>query len=174
MRHWPRSITTFFAQFGLVWEKRQYFCLCSNAFLYAYLFCPCLAPAASIPEQGRRPRIVGGGDSCTRGRCWREGRSRHDRAHHRGFSSRGHCSTGQHNPLCQGCGGPCRSCGERGTVADIQSRGRKCHNACPAREDVKGLAWMVALLEDELAAKHQARVMSEREHRARFEELTLL
>jgi hypothetical protein len=33
---------------------------------------------------------------------------------------------------------------------------------------------MVALLEDELAAKHRARVMSEREHQACFEELTLL
>jgi hypothetical protein len=69
MRHWPLSIATFFTRFGLVWEKRQVFCLCSNDFLYAYLFCLCLASAASIPEQRRCPRVAGGGDMSARGHC---------------------------------------------------------------------------------------------------------
>jgi hypothetical protein len=43
-----------------------------------------------------------------------------------------------------------------------------------AREDVKGLAWKIALLEDELGAEPRAQEVSEREHREQFEELTLL
>jgi hypothetical protein len=62
MRHWPRFIATFFTWFGLVWERRQELCPCSNDFIYAYLFCLCPAPAASILEQRRCPRVVGRGD----------------------------------------------------------------------------------------------------------------
>jgi hypothetical protein len=42
------------------------------------------------------------------------------------------------------------------------------------REDTEGLARKIALLEDDLAAEHWAQEASEREHRAHFEELTLL
>jgi hypothetical protein len=42
------------------------------------------------------------------------------------------------------------------------------------REDAEGFACKVTLLEDELAAKHQAQEVSEREHREQLEELTLL
>jgi hypothetical protein len=43
-----------------------------------------------------------------------------------------------------------------------------------ASKDTEGLARKVTLLEDELAAEHWAQEMSQREHRACFEELTLL
>jgi hypothetical protein len=43
-----------------------------------------------------------------------------------------------------------------------------------AREDVKGLAWKIALLEDELGAEPRAQEVSKREHREQFKELTLL
>jgi hypothetical protein len=42
------------------------------------------------------------------------------------------------------------------------------------REDTEGLAWKIALLEDELMREHRAQETSKREHRACFEELTLL
>jgi hypothetical protein len=43
-----------------------------------------------------------------------------------------------------------------------------------AREDSEVLALKVTLLKDELAVEHQAQEMSEREHQAHFEELSLL
>jgi hypothetical protein len=43
-----------------------------------------------------------------------------------------------------------------------------------AREDAKGFARKIGLLEDELAAERHAREVLEREHREQFEELTLL
>jgi hypothetical protein len=43
-----------------------------------------------------------------------------------------------------------------------------------AREDAKGFVWMITVLEDELAAEHRAREVSERERQKQFEELTLL
>jgi hypothetical protein len=45
--------------------------------------------------------------------------------------------------------------------------------AC-AHDNVEGFVWKITLLEDELAAVHQAWEVSESEHRAQFEELTLL
>jgi hypothetical protein len=42
------------------------------------------------------------------------------------------------------------------------------------REDAKGLAWKIALLEDELAVEGRAQEVSKWEHREQFEELTLL
>jgi hypothetical protein len=42
------------------------------------------------------------------------------------------------------------------------------------REDSEVLALKVTLLKDELAVEHQAQEMSEREHQAHFEELSLL
>jgi hypothetical protein len=42
------------------------------------------------------------------------------------------------------------------------------------REDVEGLALKITLLEDELKREHRGRETFEREHRACFEELTLL
>jgi hypothetical protein len=43
-----------------------------------------------------------------------------------------------------------------------------------AHEDAEGLAWKVALLEDDLVAERRAREASEREHRAHLKGLTLL
>jgi hypothetical protein len=43
-----------------------------------------------------------------------------------------------------------------------------------AREDAEGFARKSSLLEDEIAAEHQAREVFEREHQEVFEELTLL
>jgi hypothetical protein len=43
-----------------------------------------------------------------------------------------------------------------------------------AHEDAEGLARKFALFEDNLAAEHRAREVSERERREQFEELTLL
>jgi hypothetical protein len=43
-----------------------------------------------------------------------------------------------------------------------------------SREDTEGLAWKVALLEDELTMVRRAQEVSKREHRAHMEELTLL
>jgi hypothetical protein len=43
-----------------------------------------------------------------------------------------------------------------------------------AREDAEGFAQKIALLVDELAGEHRTWEMSEMEHRAQFEELTLL
>jgi hypothetical protein len=43
-----------------------------------------------------------------------------------------------------------------------------------AREDAEGFVRKITLLENELAVERQAREVSERERRARFEELTLL
>jgi hypothetical protein len=43
-----------------------------------------------------------------------------------------------------------------------------------ACEDAEGLARKVALLEDELVVEHRAWEMLEKEHRAHFEDLTLL
>jgi hypothetical protein len=43
-----------------------------------------------------------------------------------------------------------------------------------AHEDAKGLVRKIALLEGELAAERQAGEVSEREHREKFEEHTLL
>jgi hypothetical protein len=42
------------------------------------------------------------------------------------------------------------------------------------REDAKGLARKIALLEDELTREHRARETSEREHQSCIKELTLL
>jgi hypothetical protein len=51
------------------WEKRLEFCPFSNDFLYVYLFCMCLAPAASIPQKCRCNHVVSSGDPGVRGRC---------------------------------------------------------------------------------------------------------
>jgi hypothetical protein len=70
---------------------------------------------------------------------------------------------------------------DRATLAEREALERmsraKPENAmmlASAHEDAKGLVRKIALLEGELAAERQAGEVSEREHREKFEEHTLL
>jgi hypothetical protein len=62
------------------------------------------------------------------------------------------------------------------TYSEDSGRRVDCLDTCiiTAHEGAEGFAQKVALLEDELAAEHQAWEVSKREHKVRFEELTHL
>jgi hypothetical protein len=149
-------------------------CLHSNGFLHAFSFLLCSVSVALVSGQRRCACAVG---EVT----WvREATAAAKVAH--AVAMLAAETSAQKAAAAQDSATLCvKDAEDRATLAEREALERvsrvKAENVAAlasAREDAEGFALKIALLEDELTAERQARVVSEREHREQFEELTLL